>query len=36
MLAVMMLNVPLGMTGYMKWGDKVEESLTLNLPHDKL
>lgn len=34
MVAVMMLNVPLGMTGYMKWGEKVESSLTLNLPYD--
>lgn len=36
MIAVMMLNVPLGMTGYMKWGDDVKDTLTLNLPHDKL
>ncbi|XP_050421944.1 proton-coupled amino acid transporter 2-like [Adelges cooleyi] len=34
MLAVMLLNVPLGMTGYMKWGDDVKSSLTLNLPYD--
>jgi len=32
MVAVMMLNVPLGMTGYMKWGEDVKSSLTLNLP----
>lgn len=34
MVAVMMLNVPLGMTGYLKWGENVEDSLTLNLPYD--
>jgi hypothetical protein len=34
MVAVMMLNVSLGMTGYMKWGDDVESSLTKNLPYD--
>lgn len=34
MVAVMMLNVPLGMTGYSKWGDDVKSSLTLNLPYD--
>lgn len=34
MVAVMMLNVPLGMTGYLKWGEEVQSSLTLNLPHD--
>jgi len=35
MVAVMMLNVPLGMTGYIKWGDEVKSSLTLNLPYDQ-
>lgn len=35
MLAVMMLNVPLGMTGYMKWGEGVKSSLTLNLSYDQ-
>lgn len=34
MVAVMMLNVPLGMTGYSKWGEEVKSSLTLNLPYD--
>lgn len=34
MVAVMMLNVPLGMTGYSKWGEEVKSSLTLNLPLD--
>lgn len=36
MVAVMMLNVPLGVTGYLKWGENVENSLTLNLPYDQL
>ncbi|VVC39504.1 Hypothetical protein CINCED_3A016723 [Cinara cedri] len=35
MLAVMMLNVPLGMTGYIKWGEGVKSSLTLNLSYDQ-
>lgn len=34
MVAVMILNVPLGITGYMKWGENVQSSLTLNLPYD--
>lgn len=32
MVAVMLLNVPLGMAGYMKWGDNVKSSLSFNLP----